>query len=255
MTNLCDLHCPFCYAPKHSASLGFEQVVRWSQELDKNGALGVGFGGGEPTLYPKFAELCGLLATTTGLAITFTTHSHRFTPKLRNELMGNVHFIRVSMDGVGETYERIRRRSFNQLFNQLQIVRDTCAFGINYVVNDITIRDLNEAADLAFGAGAAELLLLPEHSAHGLDLSTEQRLTKWLAENNGRFRLSISEAGVTDGLPIADPFVNEKGTKAYVHVNASGRVARTSYNQDNTILISSDEGILAAIAELEGECS
>jgi sulfatase maturation enzyme AslB (radical SAM superfamily) len=50
LTNLCDLACAFCYAPKYPATLDFDHIVRWARELDKNGTLGIGFGGGEPTL-------------------------------------------------------------------------------------------------------------------------------------------------------------------------------------------------------------
>src|SRR5947208_772980 len=68
LTNACDLHCPYCFAPKHSACARFELVTRWLTELDENGTLGVGFGGGEPTLYRRFAELCLYATQNTGLA-------------------------------------------------------------------------------------------------------------------------------------------------------------------------------------------
>src|ERR1700675_1760433 len=58
LTNRCDLTCRYCYAPKGRATLNFEQLTTWLCELDSNGCLGVGFGGGEPTLYRRFAELC-----------------------------------------------------------------------------------------------------------------------------------------------------------------------------------------------------
>jgi MoaA/NifB/PqqE/SkfB family radical SAM enzyme len=253
LTNACDLDCAFCYAPKHAAKLDFDQIVRWARQLDENGALGIGFGGGEPTLYPRFSELCATLTGTTELAISFTTHAHRMTPRLRDELVGAVHYIRVSMDGLGITYEQIRRRSFARFLQQVQIVSDTCAFGVNYVVNDATVAQLDEAANLVFGLGATEMLLLPEVSNRGLRASTQKVLLDWVRANSGQLRLAISEIGVTDGIPIADPFVAEKGTKAYIHVNASGKVSRTSYNQDGATTIKTDDGILTAIANYERE--
>ena len=57
LTNACDLSCPHCYAPKNFAALDLSKLVRWLIELDANGCLGVGFGGGEPTLYPELCEL------------------------------------------------------------------------------------------------------------------------------------------------------------------------------------------------------
>ncbi|WP_408376205.1 radical SAM protein [Paraburkholderia sp. RL18-085-BIA-A] len=56
LTNLCDLNCSYCYAPKHRAALATEKVLSWLEELDSEGCLGVGFGGGEPTLHPDFPE-------------------------------------------------------------------------------------------------------------------------------------------------------------------------------------------------------
>jgi len=39
LTNACDLKCPHCYAPKHSAKLGLDRLARWLKELDKNGCF------------------------------------------------------------------------------------------------------------------------------------------------------------------------------------------------------------------------
>src|ERR1051326_2691015 len=104
LTNRCDLACAYCYAPKSRATLDFSSVTGWLSELNANGCLGVGFGGGEPTLYGRFAELCRYTTHKTELAVTFTTHAHHLDQTLSAELRGNVHFIRVSMDGVGSTY-------------------------------------------------------------------------------------------------------------------------------------------------------
>ena len=58
LTNTCDLACSYCFAPKTRATLAFDRIVAWLDELDPNGTMGVGFGGGEPTLYRRFADLC-----------------------------------------------------------------------------------------------------------------------------------------------------------------------------------------------------
>lgn len=112
LTNACDLACPHCYAPKNPAALDFRRLTGWLNELDANGCLGVGFGGGEPTLYRRFPELCRYAARNTGLAVTFTTHAHHLTDALVAGLAGSIHFVRVSMDGVGPTYEALRGRPF-----------------------------------------------------------------------------------------------------------------------------------------------
>src|SRR5262249_34003136 len=88
LTNRCDLKCPYCYAPKNNALLKTSAVIGWLQELDANGCLGVGFGGGEPTLFPDFSALCHSGATQTQLAITFTTHAHKLNDVVCRELRG-----------------------------------------------------------------------------------------------------------------------------------------------------------------------
>src|SRR5690606_29974873 len=108
LTNACDLSCSYCFAPKTPLALPYAALVGWLRELDEHGTLGVGFGGGEPTLFPQFARLCAEVAQTTGLAVSFTSHGHHLKRSLLDELKGHVSFIRLSMDGVGETYSRLR---------------------------------------------------------------------------------------------------------------------------------------------------
>jgi sulfatase maturation enzyme AslB (radical SAM superfamily) len=79
LTNACDLTCSYCFAPKVHSVLAFDRVVSWLNELDINGTIGVGFGGGEPTLYPRFDELCAYASQNTGLAIT--VHYSRSSPR------------------------------------------------------------------------------------------------------------------------------------------------------------------------------
>ena len=82
LTNTCDLSCSYCFAPKTRAALDFNRLISWIAELDSNGTIGVGFGGGEPTLYRRFAELCAHTSGNTGLAVTFTTHGHHLDEAL-----------------------------------------------------------------------------------------------------------------------------------------------------------------------------
>jgi MoaA/NifB/PqqE/SkfB family radical SAM enzyme len=156
LTNACDLKCPHCYAPKMPAMLSFDKLTNWLDELDASGCIGVGFGGGEPTLYPRLLEICSYAARETNLAITMTTHAHRLSDQLLNELRGHLHFVRVSMDGVGSTYESIRCRSFDTLIARITALKRIVHFGINFVVNSKTIGDLDTAVHLAEDLGASE---------------------------------------------------------------------------------------------------
>ena len=255
LTNACDLHCRFCYAPKHVARLDVDSIVAWAIELDKGGCLGVGFGGGEPTLHPNFARLCQRVATETQLAVSFTTHGHRITEALAEQLDGAVHFVRVSMDGAGDTYERIRGRSFEALLEKLRLVRAIAPFGVNYVVNDETIGELDAAAAMSFEHGAFEMLLLPERpvaGVGGIDAVTSEALTRWI-QTNTQYRLAVSDAAPIDGIPIANPYRDGGGVSAYAHLDASGWLRRSSFSADGAYIRSSVGAALNELCEQTGE--
>lgn len=250
LTNACDLTCPFCYAPKHAATLDKQRLASWLCELDAAGCLGVGFGGGEPTLYPGFADLCRTITANTRLAVTFTTHANRIDKHLAAELRQNVQFIRVSMDGVGPTYERLRGTRFDTFLDSLEIVRAISPIGINYVVNARTLPDLDCAITIASKVGAVEFLLLPEQPTHqtaGIDEATALALRTWVTSYSGLVPLRISESGAA-GMPVYDPLSLESGLSGYAHIDASGVVKRTSFDTEGVAI--GTQSVAAALSQL-----
>lgn len=250
LTNACDLVCPHCYAPKNPAALNFERLTSWLTDLDANGCLGVGFGGGEPTLYPRLAELCSYAAEKTGLAVTMTTHAHHLSDRLLEDLSGNVHFIRVSMDGVEATYESIRGKSFASLIQRIKALSKSFSFGINFVVNSKTINDLDKAIEIAKEFGCSEFLLLPEEATlrtSGINSDTRRILQEWVANYRGYIPLAVSESGA-DGLPICNPLIAETGLHAFAHIDASGILKRTSYSTDGVQI--TEDGVMPALHKL-----
>ena len=247
LTNACDLHCPFCYAPKNAANLDVYRLRAWLDELEVQGCLCVGFGGGEPTLCRHLPALCRYVTTKTDMAVTLTTHGHWFNERLASELRGNVHFIRVSMDGVGPTYESLRGRSFACFASRLATIRTVASFGINLVVNALTLLDLDRAVEFAAAAGAVELLLLPEQPVRGsggMDCATLNAMRDWVNRYSGPIPLSISEVGAAE-LCIRDPVGLEMGLRAYAHIDAQGALKRSSYDPAGVVIDS--EGILRAL--------
>jgi sulfatase maturation enzyme AslB (radical SAM superfamily) len=253
LTNTCDLSCEYCYAPKSPANLPLEDLKRWLWDLDEHGSIGIGFGGGEPTLYPALPEVCEFATRYTNLAVTITTHAHRLSAKLLRTLEGNINFARVSMDGVGSTYEANRGRSFDNLIGRIKDLSSLVPFGINFVVNSDTISDLDTAIDLASKMDAREFLLLPEQatsSRRGMDEDTRRMLTTWVEGYTGTVPLSVSE-GDTDGLPTCNPLPLETGLAAFVHIDAAGNLKRTSYDRLGVEI--SQTGIIAALEQLKKE--
>lgn len=251
LTNSCDLECPYCYAPKNSEMLSLEKLKGWLVDLDANGCIGVGFGGGEPTLYPYLVEICSFAIKETNLAVSMTTHAHRLSDDFLDKIAGKLHFIRVSMDGVGSTYEAIRCRSFDILIDRISSARRIIPFGINYVVNSTTFKDLNAAIRIATDLGAVEILLLPEEPTEnsiGIDNETKIKLKKWINEYRGKVRLAVS-ANKAEGLPICNPLNSELGLSAFAHIDALGIIKKTSFDSNGVFIC--ENGVMAAFEKLK----
>jgi sulfatase maturation enzyme AslB (radical SAM superfamily) len=232
LTNTCELQCAYCYAPKHPAALEMDRVVAWAVELDSAGCLGVGFGGGEPTAHSQFAQLCWEIADSTSMAVTFTTHGHRLTAELTDALRGSVHFARLSVDGVGATYERLRRRPFAAVISAATLIRSMAPFGINAVVNADTIGELDDLAEFAADVGAIELLLLPEQptaAVPGISDVDAERLVRWIRTARTRVRLAISRSGLEASVPTVEVVPGEHPLDAHMHVDATGVLRPHAY--------------------------
>lgn len=250
LTNACDLQCSYCYAPKHKAALEVTRLPAWFREMDANGALGVGFGGGEPLVYRGLPHLCRYLETETSLSVSITTHGHHATDELLNQLEGSVHFMRVSVDGVGPIYEKLRGRAFRNMDEAVRRIGARFRFGINCVVNQTTLPGLDDIAEYAERRGARELLLLPQITK---DTRTPQaddlpcRLRRWIKSKTSGVPLLISDVG-TDGIPYTDPLASEAGPLAYAHIDADGVVKQTSF--ENFGITIGPSGFMAALGEL-----
>jgi MoaA/NifB/PqqE/SkfB family radical SAM enzyme len=192
VTNACDLACSYCYAPKHHSVLDLDRLKGWIDELEQSGTMGLGFGGGEPTLYKHLPEICAYAAENTTLAVTITTHGHRWNADMISRFRGTLNFVRVSVDGVGNTYERLRGRSFARLQEALDNIATDFNLGVNSVINEDTIGELDALADLAAEHGASELLLLPEQPtlvSPGANREVLESLESWILSYDGRSSL------------------------------------------------------------------
>jgi MoaA/NifB/PqqE/SkfB family radical SAM enzyme len=210
----------------------------------------VGFGGGEPTLYPRFVELCQHTARETQLSVTFTTHGHHIDEAMADGLRGSTHFIRVSMDGIGHTYESIRRRSFPDLLARMKLVRTIASFGVNFVVNEHTLPDLDEAVAIAADLGSCELLLLPQMATRRcswIDDDTLEGLRRWIEAYRGSLSLCINERSAEE-FRTCDPVEAEQGLRAYAHVDAAGVLKSSSYHATGVPI--GTEGVLNALDKL-----
>lgn len=171
-------------------------------------------------------------ANETDLAVTFTTHGHRLTDDLLSNLKGNVHFIRISIDGVGTTYEKFRSRKFDKLIERIERTREISSLGFNVVINDSTIQDLDQVTEIAEKFDISEVLLLPQQATQNvksLSKDSYEKMKKWIEGYGGETRLTISDVGLESNF-ICNPLSMETGLNAYAHIDALGFLKASSYS-------------------------
>jgi hypothetical protein len=157
----------------------------------------------------------------TQLAATFTTHGHRLTPQLVERIKDSIHFARISVDGVGRTYEEQRGKQFASLLRVMELIATLSPFGINVVVEERTVAELDAMSELAEKVEASELLLLPQQATTlvaSMDRAVGRALQDWVFNYKGKVRLAVRKAGAS-GLPTCDPpLPDERGPQAYAHI-------------------------------------
>ncbi|MDQ3338979.1 MAG: radical SAM protein [Myxococcota bacterium] len=150
VTNACDKTCAFCYRPLEAKNTwSFDELVQLARVCDDWGVLEIAFGGGEPTLFPRFAELLRVIWTETRMCPSFTTHGKRLDATFLRAIRGYYGQMQVSV------YDEDDTRAIVDL-----LVTEHARFGLNYLVTPRRARQL-EADVLAFVArGVRDFLFL-----------------------------------------------------------------------------------------------
>ncbi len=150
LTNACDKSCGFCYRPLDARSKwSFDDLLELARVCDAWGVLEIAFGGGEPTLFPRFPELLHAIWSETRLCPSFTTHGKRLTPELLRAMRGAYGQLQVSV------YDEDDTGAIVDL-----LVAEQARFGLNYLVTPDRVRAI-EADVMAFVArGVRDFLFL-----------------------------------------------------------------------------------------------
>lgn len=174
LTNRCNLACSFCFRDKSLTSAWTAaELLAWAQRLDALGVLELGFGQGEPLVFPEFPALVRTLARETQLAIHFTTNGLRLDEATLDEL-DEVY----GEQGVGQL--RLSWYDDNAPLARARLLaRRKVRFGVNLLVTPARLDALAEQIDTLAELGCRDLLLLsyngPEAALH-LDPAHDRRL-------------------------------------------------------------------------------
>lgn len=232
LTNICDLKCHFCYAPKNKETLSFENLKKITKKLDVIGVLELTFGGGEPTLYPNFIELCNWIWNNTSLGISFTTHGHKMTKEFVEPLIGNVSMVRFSIDGVEPRYSEIRGKKLSDLLTKIEFVKGKIPFGINCVVSKNGIRELEKVIELAISISAENILIIPEHLNGVFQLTEDDwgELDKVIEKYDSEIELLVTHEAA-DFIKSKTLEISNSKEFLFSHISADNQLKNNSYDK------------------------
>lgn len=133
LASVCDLRCPMCYTiTDHFKEQVNAKLMDWSlvtRILDEIGgkvpAIRLSLRG-EATLHPKYAEAIRYAKARGIMEVSSLSHGGKLTPEFVKEIVdAGIDWLTISVDGVGETYEKIRKpHKFEQLLGNIRNVHE-----------------------------------------------------------------------------------------------------------------------------------
>jgi len=232
ITDECDFRCSYCYVNLQDRYLSKEDIISYCKVLDRFGTFDVAFGGGEPTLHPDLVHICKVIWDETQLGISITTHGHHLSEQLIMELKDHISFLRLSIDGKEPIYSQLRKKSLDDLIPKIKLLRGNIPFGINAVINKLTVHHLDDLKDIFFEYGAFELLLLPMWNKGKYTLSVDEWsiLNDWIFLNYKTIPIRISNgAKVHLNLPFL--FDGEEWENDYAFIGIDHTLRKDSFTK------------------------
>jgi MoaA/NifB/PqqE/SkfB family radical SAM enzyme len=150
LTNSCDKTCSFCYRPLEAKNRWtFDSLLELARFCDDWGVLEIAFGGGEPTLFPRFAELLAAIWSQTKLCPSFTTHGLRLDADFLRRIRGTYGQLQVSVYDEDDTGAIIDL-----------LVAERARFGLNYLVTPQRVRSIESDVFAFVDRGVRDILFL-----------------------------------------------------------------------------------------------
>lgn len=150
LTNACNKQCAFCYRPLDAKSQWtFDDMLELARVASEWGVLEFAFGGGEPTVFPRFAELVRRIWEETEICPNFTTNGLRLSREMLREMRGAYGQIQLSVYDEDDTEAIIAR-----------LVAEDARFGLNYLVTPQRAETLERDLLDFMSQGVRDVLLL-----------------------------------------------------------------------------------------------
>lgn len=162
----CNLKCPHCYSassPEEKGELSLDLLRQALSDAYDEGYNVLGVSGGEPLM---FKSLHGVLehARSIGMLTTVTSNGMLLNQKRLQDLREVVNLIAISLDGIGESHNRMRGnpRAFELMKRCLDDLRKSdIPFGFIFTLTMYNLHELEEVARFAVEQGATLLQIHP----------------------------------------------------------------------------------------------
>lgn len=253
LTNYCNSNCDFCHIEKGNDFLPKHIVFDICKILDKHGTLDIAFGGGEPLVHKEFVEICKSIWRETGLGVSVTTNGSLLNAQLIFDIKDFIGFIRVSIDTTDPLlFQSIRGFEFQKIYDNLKLLKGEIPFGLNIVINNQTIEQLDSFITFAQDVGCEEILLLPQFNGSAFCLTSSQwkQLEYWIIANKSKMPLRIMEsARKMMRLPVL--FSEDSYYRDYLYIDAQMNMKRNSFDKIGVKLTADklEEGLTLANRE------
>lgn len=232
LTNSCNSYCDFCHIEKGTDFLPKHIVFDICKILDKHGTLDIAFGGGEPLIHKEIVEICKSIWQETRLGISVTTNGSLLNAQLISDIKDFIGFIRLSIDTTDPLlFQSIRGFDIQKIHDNLKLLKGEIPFGLNIVINNQTIEDLDSFLTFAQDVGCEEILLLPQFNGKTFCLTSLQwnQLETWIITNKSKMPLRIMEsARKMMQLPVL--YSEDSYYRDYLYIDAKMVMKRNSFN-------------------------
>jgi MoaA/NifB/PqqE/SkfB family radical SAM enzyme len=150
VTNACNMTCEFCYRDRESASLwDYDSLLKLCQGADQWGVLEIAFGGGEPMLFPSWADFINELYDSTLLCVNFTTNGTLLTAEFLQQIAGKYGNIRLSLYDDNDYEQTIKL-----------LVEQKARFGVNWMITPSELPGMEANFLHLLGIGVRDFLLI-----------------------------------------------------------------------------------------------
>lgn len=169
LTDICNLKCRHCSRKNLLNSENSCFIKRWKEVIDElafNGVFQIFLTGGEPLLHPEILEIIEYIKSknifvailTNGILLT-----DKLVYKLDSLLVDEFDYIQISVDGIGSTYEDMRRGAkFTDIKERLELLKKhVVKTQVAMVVNEITYKEMLEVYQLCLKNDINSIRFMP----------------------------------------------------------------------------------------------